>query len=180
MDNNSYEQDFIKNVKQTKQPAAPSRSTSKTTTSTSMLPTIVAIILGLIVLVESVALVIFAINYGVVLDLYGDSTIEYVDEETEGTPESLSESSSYEYDEDFNVVAFDLICSAEGGSRYEFAKSGAYQKTDSGSNLLDSGTYSILENSVVVLKNPDRTEDEFIYYDGYDVIIEDDTFYDCE
>ena len=174
MDNNNYEQEFIKSIKQTKQPASSSRPAPKPTSNPSTLPMVVAIILGIIVLVESVALTVFAVNYGVTLDLYGDEGFEY----DADSSENVSEEDSIQYDEDYNIVAFDLDCVAEDDSRYTFTKSGSYQKTDNNSNLLDSGTYSVINDAAVALKSASQGNAESVYYDGYN-IVEGVTFYDC-
>lgn len=179
MDNNSYEQEFIKNIKQTKQPASPPRPTPKPITNSSTPSLIVSIILGIIVLVESVALVIFAINYGEVLGLYGETGAEYIEGSIEETPESLSEKSAFNYDDEYNITAFNLVCNTEDGSQYEFTKTGTYQKTSNASSSTDSGTYSIVNNSAVVLENPSRTDDIVVYFDG-DTIIDGTDFYTCD
>lgn len=177
MDNNNYEQEFLKKVQQ--QPAPSPRPVAKTTTSATSLPLILSILLAIVVLVESVALVIFAINYGAVLDLYGET--EY-DENTTGTndsPDALNEGAVFSYDENYNITAFEITCTAEDGSKFAFTKSGTYQKTDSSSNSIDSGNYSITNGSAVILKSANNPGDKIVYYDGYDVI-EGLSFYTCE
>ena len=178
MDNNSYEQEFIKSIKQPKQPVPTPRPALKPNSDASTLPLIVSIILGIVVLVESVALIIFAINYGEVLDLYGENNSTSSGEATNDSPEALSENSNFTYDEDYNVISFDLTCTAEDGSKYAFTKAGTYQKTDGSSNSVDSGSYSVINSGAVVLKSSNQTNDKTVYYDGYD-IIEGITFYTC-
>ena len=180
MENNNYEQEFIQNVKRTSQPV-PSRQTAlKTSANTSVAPLVIAIILALVVLIESIALAIFAVNYGEALDLYGgdySSEIEY--DSVSDSPEALSEASSYNYDDDYNITAFDLTCTTDDGSKYTFTKSKSYQKTDASSNSTSSGSYSIINSGAVVLNSSNTNEEKIVYYDGYD-IIEGTTFYACE
>lgn len=178
MDNN-YEQEFIKKVKTTNQPTPPNRRTQSSAEAKPSLALIVAIILAITVLVESVALIVFAVNYGEVLDLYGDTGIEYPEEPTSDSPEELSSDSDFDYDDDLNITAFNLTCTNEDDSQYVFTKSGTYQKSNSASNAIDSGTYSIINSGAIVLDSANQSEDKIVYYDGYD-IIEGTSFYTCD
>lgn len=178
MNNDSYEKAFINSIKQTEQQTPSLQPKSKTVTNTPTLLLIMAITLAAIVLIESIALTIFAVNYGEVLDLYGGHESENSETAANDSPEALSENGDFNYDEDYNVTAFNLTCTNEDKSKYIFNKNGEYQKTDASSNPTESGTYSIINSSAIVLKNPKQTENKIVYYDGYDVI-EDITFYDC-
>ena len=85
----------------------------------------------------------------------------------------------YEIDAEDNIVALELTCENENGDKYIFTKAKQYTKT-SGSNTGDSGTYSIISSSAIVLNDPtDTTKAQTVYYDGI-YIIEGTTFYDCE
>lgn len=176
MDNNDFEQDFIKKVKQ--QPVVPQKTVTETTVRSSMLTLILPIIFAVVVLVESVALVIFAINYGVVLNLYGENYAEHSEEKVDDLPEAHGENNDYSIDDNYNVIAFNLTCEVQDGSRYTFAKSGNYQKYDKTSDTTESGSYSIVNGSAVVLKNSNQSEDTVVFYDGEN-IIENTTFYVC-
>lgn len=179
MDSSNYEQEFINNIKQTGQPALSPHPAPKSTSNASVIQLTIIIILAIIVLIESVALAIFIVNYGEVLDLYGDYETEYNEETIDDSPEALSQSSSFSYDKKYNITAFNLVCTAEDDSKYTFSKSGEYQKSSSSSDSTESGIYSIINSGAVVLNNPNQTEDKIVYYDGYD-IIEGVTFYTCK
>ena len=182
MENNNYEQDFIKNVRATSRVAPPANKGVGSTDGASRLPLIVSIVLAMAVLVESIALIVFAVNYGEVLDLYGEDLVESELDVNDDSPEALSEGSIYNFDENYMITAFDLTCVADDGMKYSFTKAGDYEKTDDSSNIIDSGTYSILNGSVVVLNNSDGSANDkkkATYYDGA-YFIEDTTFYTCE
>lgn len=178
MDNNNYEQEFINNVKQTKQPVSSPRFVPGTTAKASTLPWIISMVFALIVLVESVALVIFAINYGEALDLYGGGNSSE-SSTTNDSPEAISEGGAFNYDDDYNITAFALTCTNDDGSSYTFTKDGTYQQKNSSSNPVDSGTYTVTNSSAVVLKSPNQPNDRIVYYDGYD-IVEGLSFYSCD
>lgn len=182
MENNNYEQDFIKNVRATSRVAPPANKGVGGADGASRLPLIVSIVLAMVVLVESIALTVFAINYGEVLDLYGDDVADSEFDTNDDSPEALSEGSIYNFDENYMITAFDLTCVADDGIKYSFTKAGDYEKTDDSSNIIDSGTYSILNGSAVVLNNsdvPNGDKKMVAYYDGA-YLIEDTTFYTCE
>ena len=175
MDNNSYEQQFIRNVKQTARPTPP-KNTNISTPSSTKLPLIVAIVLAVTLLIESVVLIIFVVNS------FDFEEEDYDDEETyaNDSPEALSENSNFEYDNNYHITAFNLSCDTEEGAKYTFDKSGVYQKTDKSSNLVDSGIYSITNDTAVILKNAETSSQErIVYYDGYS-IVEGLTFYYCD
>ena len=180
MNDNTYEQEFIKNVRQAAHATPPAKTKVGDSAAGSKLPLILSIFLTFVVLVESVALIVFAVNYAEVLDLYGeDVTIEY--DSSKDSPEDLSEDSKFNYDSEYLVTAFDLECTAEDGTKYSFTKSGSYKKTDKTSAVTDSGSYSIVNGGAVVLNGGNNTSDEknIVYYDGYS-IMEGLNFYTCD
>lgn len=168
--NNNYEQEFVEKVSVANQPAPSNWQAPSSTGPKSSLLLVVVIIFAIIVLVESVALIIFATNYGEVLDLYGDGDIEYPDDLTGDYSDELSSNSNFDYDDNFDVTSFNLTCTNEDDFEYAFTKSGTYQKTDSASNTIDSGTYSIINGGAVVLDSANQSEDKVVYYDGYVVM----------
>lgn len=178
MNNSNYEKEFINSIKQTAQQAPAPQLKPKTAANTSKLQLIITIIFGIIVLIESIALAILAYNYGEVLDLYGNNEPEYNEATNNDSPEALSEDNDFSYDEDYNITAFNLVCTSGDGSKYTFNKSKEYQKTDTSSSITESGTYSIIKGSAIILNSPNHTEEKVVYYDGYD-IIDVTTFYTC-
>ena len=179
MNDNSYEQEFIKNVKRASGPSVGGANSGAT--SSSKLPLVVSILLAIIVLVESVALIVFAINYAEVLDLYGeDVAVEY--DSSKDSPEDLSENSNFTFDNDYNVTAFNLECVSEDDAKYSFTKAGEYKKTDKTSAVTDSGSYSIVNSGAVILNSRSDAiggEKKIVYYDGYN-IMDGLNFYTCD
>ena len=174
--NNNYEQQFIQNVKQSTTPVVPASSSmsSGNPESSSKLPLIIAIILACALLIESIVLVFFATR--------SVSPSAEVEQDTsdipEDTPEALSDASNFTFDENFAITAFNLTCTNENGTKYVFDKSNTYQKINSATTPIDSGSYSIVNSAAVVLNNSQNAE-EVIYYDGY-YVIDGLTFYECE
>ena len=176
MNDNSYEQEFIKNVKR-----ASVSPVGNGANGSSKLPLVVSILLAVVVLLESVALIVFAINYAEVLDLYGGDVVAEYDS-SKDSPEDLSENSNFTFDKDYNVIAFNLECVAEDDTKYSFTKAGEYKKTDKTSAVTDSGSYSIVNSGAVVLNGGSDTangEKKIVYYDGYNIMDGLD-FYTCD
>lgn len=178
MNNSNYEKEFINNIKQAGQQAPLPQQKLKIATNTSKLQLVITITLAIIVLIESIALAIFAFNYGEVLDLYGGNEPEYNEATNNDSPEALSNDNDFTYGENYEITAFNIICTNEDGSKYTFSKSKNYQKTDTSSGSTESGTYSIINGSAIILNDSNQTEEQVIYYNGYD-IIEGTTFYTC-
>lgn len=173
MDNNNYEQQFIQNTRQSNQPMAP-RPAAAPSTSGSVLPLVIAIILAFIVLIESIVLAIFAVNYFTPEEEFEDITT------VNDSPEALSAAGSYTYDANYGITAFNLTCTSDDGATFTFTKAKEYQQTDTSSNPVSNGTYSIINSGAVVLDDPNTSgEDKIVYYDGYN-IIDGVTFYACE
>ncbi|MBQ6414609.1 hypothetical protein IJI28_03255 [Candidatus Saccharibacteria bacterium] len=179
MNNSNYEKEFINSIKQTGQQIPLSQQKLKIATNTSKPHLAITIILAIIVLIESVALAILAFNYGEVLDLYGNNEPEYNETTNNDSPEALSNDNDFTYGENYEVTAFNLICTNGDGSKYTFTKSKNYQKTDTSLGSTESGTYSIVNGGAVILNNPNQTEEKIVYYNGYD-IMEGTTFYTCD
>lgn len=172
--NNNYEQEFIKNIKQVSQPMPSPQPAPRTSSNASILSLVIAIVLAFIVLIESIVLAVFAVNY-----FTPEEEFEEITTTVDDSPEALSAASSYTYDENYGITAFNLTCTAEDGATYTFTKAKEYQQTDASSNPVSSGTYSIINSGAVVLDDPSTSgEDKIVYYDGYD-IIDGVTFYTC-
>ena len=165
MDKDNYEQQFMQNVKNatpTKRPDLPKPKQS------SSLPLITSLILAIIVLFESMALVVALVN------LFNDNN-----DETEiiyNTGEDADE--YYSYDDKGDVSAFSVTCTSEDGAQYIFEKNQQYKVYDNESELLDSGTYSIIRSDIIVL-GESAEENKNLFYDGVN-IIDNLVFYECE
>ena len=175
MDNNSFENEFIQNVKQTTPPS--SMPSIKPESGESKLPLIVALVTSFIVLIESIVLVMFTVKYFNKDQEDSDEAISSYDD----SEEALSEDGAYALDDSYNIMAFNLTCTSEDGSKYVFKKAKTYQKSDATSTTTDSGNYAILNGTAVVLNsdNSPSGEEKIIYYDGI-YITEGRTFYECK
>ena len=167
MNDNNFEQQFIKNVGQS------TVANTQTPKNTGTLSLTIAIIMAVIVLIESIALVVISMSYSQMLDNYfsdeGDGFIEetYVNESE----------TAYQFDDSLNLVSFNLTCTAEDGSKFVFKKAKTYQNTSNSST--SSGTYSILNGSVIVLNDSSNSGDQqTLYYEGRN-IINGTTYYNC-
>jgi hypothetical protein len=176
MDNNSFENEFIQNVKQTTRP--PAKPSIKPGAGESKLPLVIALVTSFIVLIESIILVTFTVNYfNKDQEDDDDENISVYDD----SPESLSEEGAFTLDDSYAITAFNLTCTSEEGSKYVFKKSKAYQKSDATSTTIDSGNYAILNETAVILNSDNSSSDEesIVYYDGV-YVIEGKTFYECK
>lgn len=175
MEKNSFEQEFIHNVKQTTPPQVikpqPANLNPNASAKTSKLSFIAIIILAIIALVEAVALVVMAIN------LQAEPDEELVEDELDDY--AVSNLTPYEYDNEDNIVALNLTCESEDGNQFAFTKAKQYTKS-SGSAPEESGTYSMLKNTAIILNNgAGAGEEKIVYYDGI-YVIDGTTFYSCE
>lgn len=121
------------------------------------------------VLVESVILVFFGVNF-----------FNRNDDEIPSEEISLvsTEDGMYTFDDLDNIASFSLKCTNEDDSvQFSFDKNMTYVK-----NIplqpTETGTYSIINNQVIVL-NPNNGSERTVYYNGAS-IIEGASFYDCE
>lgn len=165
MDKENYEQQFMQNIKSgtsNKNPETPSHKPA------SSLPLVIAIILAIIVLIESIVLIIVLANLfgGYVSDL--DVTYEISDDEEE----------YYIFDDQGDISAFSITCTSDDNSQYSFGKNQQYKAYNAESELLDSGSYSIIRSDIIVLGEP-STNNKTLFYDGANVV-DDLVFYECE
>lgn len=164
MDNNSnFEQQFTQNLKASAA-TAPMESTNA---SSNKLPLAIAIALAAITLVESIALVITLNNY------FSITNEEVTDYETSIEEEPIAD--AYVYDDDYNLIAFDLICTTEDGSYYSFSSDKKFEQHNAIGAISNSGSYTIANDSLVSLSNGNKV----LYYDGFD-IADGLTIYTCE
>ena len=150
-----------------KQTMPHSTAQSQPATSSS-LPLIISLVMSIIAILEAVALTIVIVNTF--------KTDEYDYSDVEETLESAP--ASYTFDNNDEIIAFSLTCTAPDNSTITFTKNNEYSVLDQSSSLVGSGTYSIVRSSAVTLKN-ENGDTKSIYYDGTD-IIDGTTFYECK
>ena len=173
MDNNNYGQQF---APQRMRPQAPSNLTPTMPTpknnNNSFLPIVISIILAVIVLVESIALVFLIIN-----------STNNAEEETSSAdddyvPNDMTDgSSAYTYDDNYNLTSFSVTCTSEQGDSYIFDQNRRFEKTDANGEETASGTYSILNSTLITLRDA-GTDIGNVFYDGI-YVVNGTTFYTC-
>lgn len=161
MDNN-YEQQFAQSLQTAPTPIG--------ATSNSKLPLIVAAILAAVTLVESIALVISLTNQS---NIASEETAseEYVDDTDYNT-------SDYVFDNEDNLTAINLNCIAENGASYKLTTDKNYQQYDSSNQVISSGTYSIVRDSIIPLSSANDNSEHILFYDGV-IIADGTTIYEC-
>jgi hypothetical protein len=161
MDNN-YEQSFKQNVKTNVQASTP-KANSVNTLERNNAFFIIAVIMGIITIIETIILVVFMVNY-FSTDNYAGVPDDYDEIDTE-TTEFPYEERGFIYDEDFNVLAVKATCIAQDGTKYTLDASKNYQKQDAASNTVGTGTYSVINGNIISLDGA-STGDKVLYYDG--------------
>ena len=162
MDNSNFEQQFKQNLKTPVEtvPVA-------TTANSSKLPLVIAIALAAITLVESIVLLITLSNY------FAVTNEEPADWDI--ASEEEVDSGVYTYDDNYNLTAFNLKCTAEDGSYYTLDTDNQYEEHNAADAIVASGPYSITNDSLVSLSGSNKV----LYYDGFD-IADGLTIYTCE
>lgn len=154
MDNSNFEQQFTQNVKTTAMPPVPSMASE----GTGKLPLIIAIILGVVTLIETIVLVITLSGHFAYLN--SNSEVDY-----ETAVEDDYVNSAYVYDKDYNLTALNLTCVASDGSTYELTTDNQFSQHDNNGSPIASGSYSITNDSLISLADTNKV----LYFDGFDV-----------
>ena len=163
MDNN-YEQQFAQSLNTTPTPVKAG--------SNSKLPLIVAIILAVITLVESIALLASLTNQS-------NLTItENVEEDTEDIDDTEYSAAEYKFDDDDNVIALKLNCKDENGSSFELTTDQTYQQSNGSGQVFESGTYTITRDGIISLSGSNNNG-RVIFYDGL-ILADGNTIYKCQ
>lgn len=161
MDNaNNFEQQFSQNVKAAAVAPVPTANSE----GSSKLPLVVAIALAAVTLVESIVLIITLSNYFALTNYTEDEYYESEEVYNESTADA------YVYDDDYNLAAVGITCTAENGATITLDTTNKY----SGSSL-GSGTYTITNDSLISLQGSNKV----LYYDGVD-LADGLTIYTCE
>ncbi len=194
---NSFEQEFMQNVSaslatdppKTKQeheseyeaknhPGTTSQVTAYTTSNQtapqkSKLPILIIVILAIALLAESIALAIISGNYFAETN-NAESFYEDSEDDTD------TESNTYLYDDDGYLIAMELTCTNESGVKYQFYANKRYEQYGQNSELLDSGTYQILEDKIISLTPTNQPNNEKSLYTTGFMLAEGTTVYDCD
>ena len=178
--NDTFEQEFIQNTKISPQPVdqQPIDDFAQTKVpSPSSLPLIIAAVLSMVVIIESIVIAALVLNNNA-RNADEDEGSNYVEV---SPPDTFPyEERGYIYNSTYDIISLDLTCIADDNSEYSFTKTNTYNKRDNAGNTIDSGSYTIIKNSIVSLDsstNPSSTKN--LFADGENVI-EDSIFYDCE
>ena len=192
MDNSNLDQQFKQSINAVApKPVAVSHPVSNTNSNPSpnitkqsnseKLPWIVSIILAAIILIESIALVIFLIiHFNMVNNTYEIEDVEIPEYSNEETviEEDVSDS-NYIYDENYNLTAANLTCVADDGATIVLDTSNNYERYDGSSSTIDSGSYTIKNDSLISLKTSGSDNGKVLYFDST-TIADDLIIYDCE
>ncbi len=166
MDNNNFEQQFSQNVKSTMPAPAPVAVGG----DSSKLPLIVAAILGVVTLVESIILIVTLINFFQAVNPEEEVIT------SEDTYLDIGEDGLSGYDDEGNLIWLNLTCTnKESGDKYVLTESKNFQF--SGSSQTNSGTYTITNDSLISLSGANGNK--VIFYDGYS-LADQLTVYDCD
>lgn len=166
MDNSNFEQQFKQNVKTSAMAPAPTASTGET----NKLPLVIAIVLAIVTLVESIALIIALSNRPSVQT----ETSENDDYQTPIAHDDYIRS-AYVYDDDYNLIAVNFSCVADDKSSYIFTASNYYEQRDNAGSVTASGPYSVSNSSLISLGDANKV----LYFDGFN-IADGLTIYKCE
>ena len=123
----------------------------------------IVVVLAVMILFETIVLSIVLVNASDSNDSYDFETTED-DIVVEDFDVDLGE----EYDEEGNVVAIEQKCTSDGGEKFEFKYDKKYKRYGKDGDLVDEGSYDMVNGSLLALK--DGTEaGRVLYYDGYSV-----------
>lgn len=164
MDNDNFEQQFTQKVKST----MPQKRVAVADNG-SKLPLIIAIALAAITLVESIVLVITLTNY------FGEFGSD--GEEVVADYETSLEDAIHSYDDNGNLIALEVTCTADNGAKFALTKSKTYEQYSTSSAIIGSGSYSVVNDSLISLSGTD--EGKVLYYD-WASLADGLTIYDCE
>ena len=159
---NNYEQEFINHVADDISNSA-AKQASKIPRFNKV-SIIIIVILLLIVVIETVAVIIAFSKNG--QDVEAEVPEEAINDTELDQPFTTNE--FYTYDDSDNLKSFNLDCSSEDGARYVFTNANAYTEYDSKKTEISSGTYNIIHDGVVILKDTKNTE-QVVYFDGFDI-----------
>jgi flagellar biosynthesis/type III secretory pathway M-ring protein FliF/YscJ len=159
---NTFEEKFIEDVKR-ESDSSPATPAAKPTIF-SRIAIIIISILAFVVIVEAVIIVIMSTTNRQnaetenVADVQDDSDLE----------QDFNANKSFIYDGSDNLTAFDLDCVAEDNARYVFKTTNTFEEYDSKTAKINSGTYEIIHDGIVVMRG-EKTKEQVVYFDGFDI-----------
>ena len=164
MENDSFKNQFKQNIQTTL-----AREQVTTKSADSKLPLAIALALAAVLIVETIALMVFIINYipsSVSEPSYSDEGSEYL-------------AGSYLYDENSDLYAINVECTSESGAVFSFSINNQYNELTQDSSDTN-GTYSISHSKLILLSEPrSNGEERVLYFDGFS-LADGTTFYDCQ
>lgn len=181
MDNNDFKQQFTQNIKTNvaqdtvTSPSvigSPSRvpGASASKGGAIQLPWIVSGILALALVIESIVLAISLTSY------FAITNEDYETLEDEDI-EEIEYSDSYIYDDNDNLLGFDLSCTSGDGGSYSFSPANTFEQKSNSGSIMSSGKYQIVNNSLIQI-NASGTPEKVLYFDGSSVA-DGTVVYDC-
>ena len=168
IDNSNYSEQFRQETRMSLSPQPSLRTNKKFTAST-----IAAIVFGVIALVESVFLIVVIAN-GL---LSFEQDIPYEDDSDFET-ESDDGDYHYYYNDAGELTAFEINCTAPSGDRFTFTSSNRYTEYGSSASVIDTGSYEIINDSLISLSSLQPDSNHVLYYDGNSVA-KNTTVYQC-
>ena len=123
-----------------------------------------------IVVILAVAIVLETIIFSIIIANYvnKENSDDFEMTENDVTVEDYIVDLGEEYDEEGNIVAIEQKCTSDGGEKFEFKYDKNYKRYGKDGDLVDEGSYDMVNGSLLALK--DGTEaGRVLYYDGYSV-----------
>lgn len=158
-----YEKAFKEDLR--KKALSDSLKKSKNQADKSKLAWGLVIALVVVVMIESIAFGVYAANSSIEVG-EGDEAAT----EEDVTPEDYVLDYGENYDDDGNIIALEQNCTSNEGDKYSFDYNMNYGYYDNGGGLVETGTYELINESLVAIKNPDSAKNgTVLYYDGQSV-----------
>lgn len=166
MENNSFEQQFIQDVKASTPPVVQG-------TEQSHAPLVILIVIIFFMVLQLILSVVILAQLSSSSNEYDSEEITFIDESTIEPDEGLTSV----YDENDYLIAIDAICKS-GDTTITLTKDNTYQKLGPSSSTPSKGTYSITRGSVFRFSGP-QSDESMLFYDGY-ALTDGTIFYECE
>ncbi len=157
---NNYEQEFINNLENETNASAVVPKTARF----SRLSIIIIVILLLVIIAEAAIIIVTPSRGG--QNTEAENSEDVINDSELG--QDFSTDNSYIYDESDNLTALNIDCAADDGERYTFNATNAYEEYSPAATKVGSGTYKIIHDGIVVLKDANDLE-QVVYFDGFDI-----------
>ena len=130
---------------------------------TSRIPLTIALISTIVVAIQSVILIMVLSSFFAVPEKQTDESTEVLADDGQIEKIEFTTESSYIYDKDNNLSAFNLNCTSDVGMSFIFTGENSFIQQDSLSNLISSGKYYIHENNLIQII-PSSGDERVLYY----------------